>query len=181
MTCADAATQTLVEKRRLFGGDDTQKNNAADCNSETNICYDPWRTLRWSLVGLTLHGPYFLHAFARLDRQFGPTTSLSVVATKTAAAQFIVFPPYLAALFGYLGLMEGHTREEISMKVQKRVPEAFAAGCAFWPIANAVNFAAVPGSMRVPYLAAVGGLWNGYLSYVNADCSGDGAAETADT
>ena len=98
MTCADATTQLAVEKRRLFDDGDTQNCNAADCNSERDLLgYDQWRTLRWSLVGLTLHGPYFLHAFARLDRHFGPATSLSGVATKTAVAQFIVFPPYLAA------------------------------------------------------------------------------------
>ena len=45
---------------------------------------DHRRTLRWTLGGLCLHGPYFFKAFQILDKTLGPATSLKVVAQKTA-------------------------------------------------------------------------------------------------
>jgi len=148
MCAADALTQVFIEGK----GDDT--------------AFDPIRTLRWTVAGLTLHGPYFYLGFSKVDRYFGAATSLAVVMKKTAAAQFILFPPYLVALFGYMGLMEGH--DDIPRKIRQRVPEAFLGGCIFWPVANGINFALVPSSLRVPYLATSAGLWNSYLSWANA-------------
>mmetsp|Transcript_19375 Transcript_19375/g.41805 ORF Transcript_19375/g.41805 Transcript_19375/m.41805 type:complete len:291 (+) Transcript_19375:124-996(+) len=166
MTVADIVTQLLVEKRTLFGGGTDEEIKTDDSQSSVAE-YDPVRTLRWAIVGLTLHGPYFFNAFARLDRIFGAATSLLVVAKKTAFAQFVVFPPYLVALFTYVGILEGS--DDVWGKVRDRVPKAFLSGCVFWPIANCINFAAVPSRMRVMYVASVGGLWNGYLSYLNAE------------
>jgi protein Mpv17 len=128
--------------------------------------YDAYRTLRWTVAGTTLHGPYFFVGFSKLDKYFGAATSISIVAKKTAVAQFVLFPPYLVALFGYMGLMEGY--DDIPKKMRERVPEAFVSGCIFWPVANGINFALVPPTLRVPYLATSAGLWNCYLSWANA-------------
>lgn len=161
MTVADIMTQLVVEKKSLVG------KKAED---EATSRYDPVRTLRWATVGLTLHGPYFRYCFARLDQMFaGTAQSLLVVAKKTALAQFIVFPPYLVALFTAIGLMEGS--DDIVGKVRTNVPKAFMGGCIFWPVANCFNFALVPTTARVPYLASVGALWNGYLSFMNSKSS----------
>ena len=147
MSVADVATQLMVER-----------TGTAD--------YDIRRTLRFTLAGLTLHGPYFFAGFSALDKRFGPATSLMVVAKKTAAAQFILFPPYLVALFGLMGILEQH--HNLQEKIATNVPDAFLNGCIYWPIANGINFAAVPASLRVPYLAASAGVWNSYLSWQNA-------------
>lgn len=180
MTVADITTQLLVEGRSMsmprvqIDDAQTQQQNkvAVDDHDDASTmrqCYDPWRTLRWTTVGLTLHGPYFFVCFGKLDKIFGASTTLSVAAKKTIFGQFVVFPPYLTALFTYMGAMEGLKRDEILIKVQDRVPKAFVGGCIFWPIANLFNFRFVPVGLRVPYLASVGGLWNGYLSYMNAN------------
>mmetsp|Transcript_10296 Transcript_10296/g.24694 ORF Transcript_10296/g.24694 Transcript_10296/m.24694 type:complete len:175 (-) Transcript_10296:473-997(-) len=147
MTLADMGTQLLVE-------------------GKTTDDYSVERTLRWTVVGLTLHGPYFLGGFSILDKQFGAATSLRIVATKTATAQLLLFPPYLVALFGTMGYMEGHP--DIAEKIQTQVPKAFITGCVFWPIANFVNFSFVSPTLRVPYLACAGGVWNSYLSWTNS-------------
>ena len=156
MTVADIMTQLVVEKRSLQDG---------DSDSEGVARYDPVRTLRWTTIGLALHGPYFRYCFSRLDQMF-KTQSLLVVAKKTALAQFIVFPPYLVALFTSLGLLEG--KNDLVEGIRTKVPKAFMSGCIFWPIANAVNFSLVPSTARVPYLASVGAMWNGYLSWMNS-------------
>jgi len=173
MSVADAATQISVEGKKITKCDHTSSMIPSSSSRHTQQqkqayenYYDPMRTLRWATVGLTLHGPFFLASFAMIDRYMGAATTLQVVMKKTALAQFIVFPPYLVGLFTCMGLMEAS--DDIVTKVSERVPEAFVCGCAFWPGANTVNFAFVPAAMRVPYLAAVGGLWNGFLSWLNA-------------
>ncbi|CAJ1910410.1 unnamed protein product [Cylindrotheca closterium] len=156
MTLADMGTQLFVE-------------------GETKDEYSVERTLRWTVVGLTLHGPYFLAGFSMLDKQFGAATSLRIVAMKTATAQIVVFPPYLVALFGAMGYMEGHP--DIAEKIHTQVPKAFTAGCVFWPIANVVNFTFVPPALRVPYLACSAGVWNSYLSWTNSKSNEIGRQE----
>jgi protein Mpv17 len=147
MGVADVATQ-LVD-------DDHRHNNS----------WDYVRTIRWSVVGMTLHGPYFAAGFARLDAIFGASTTMAVVVKKTAAAQLFLFPPYLVLLFTYLGLLEGV--EDIGQKVTERVPTVLANGCIYWPVANMINFGLVPAAYRIPYLSTAAGVWNCYLSYTN--------------
>lgn len=157
MTVADIVTQIGIERKSF-----------EELHSSKQNVYDPHRTLRWAVAGLTLHGPYFFVGFSKVDAYFGAATSLSTVIKKTAAAQFVLFPPYLCLLFSYMGLMEGHATRTISQKVRERVPEAFVGGCVFWPFANGINFALIPSSLRVPYLASSAGMWNCYLSWANA-------------
>ena len=148
MSVADVATQWLVESK--------------DFPAE----YDAKRTLRWTLAGFALHGPYFFVGFSMVDKRIGAATSLKIVAQKTAIAQFLLFPPYLVALFGFMGVLEQHP--SISDKIRTKVPEAFVSGCLYWPIANGINFAAVPAQLRIPYVASAAGFWNAYLSWENA-------------
>jgi len=137
MAVADVFTQWLVEAKEFPDE------------------FDAMRTMRWALAGVTLHGPYFFLGFSMVDKRLGAATTLKVVAQKTAIAQFVLFPPYLVALFGFMGVMERHPN--ISEKNRVRVPEAFVSGCLYWPIANGINFALVPASLRVPYVAASSG------------------------
>ena len=67
-----------------------------------------------------------------------------------------------------MGGLEGlRTVPDIQAKVQRQFPDAFLGGCVFWPIANIFNFALVPASMRVPYLASAGLIYNSFLTYLN--------------
>lgn len=160
MTVADTITQLGIERKQLR----LARTSSVDVVPEEY--YDPSRTMRWTVAGLTLHGPYFFHTFGSLDRYFGAAKTISNVVKKTAIAQFVIFPPYLVGLFAYMGCMEGCG--DIPAKVYQRVPDAFLGGCMFWPVANMVNFAIVPPTLRVPYLASVGSLWNCFLSWLNA-------------
>jgi len=155
MTAGDMTVQLVIEK----------KNLVLDGSRDS---WDTTRTLRWSLAGLALHGPYFFYTFAKVDKYFGTVTSLSNVLRKTAFVQVTVFPGYLTMLFTFLGLVEGlRSSETLWSKVTQRVPEAFAGGCVFWPLVNTVNFRYVPPHMRVLYLASAGTVWNTFLSYIN--------------
>lgn len=149
MALSDAATQLVIERKSIADG-----------------TYDVYRSQRWALAGLLLHGPFFFLGFSFIDKRIGPVTSIQAVAQKTAFAQFCLFPPYLVGLFGFMGVLEGHPN--ISAKITQRVPEAFLNGCLYWPVANGINFALIPPTMRVPYIAVASGIWNSYLSWMNA-------------
>ena len=162
MTLADMMTQLIVEQKAL--------KRHGNQHGKDKEYYDALRTLRWSTIGLTLHGPYFFFSFRKLDGMFGAVANFTTVVKKTAIAQLAIFPPYLVALFTYLGTMESgiDNMDMIKNKVILHVPGALVGGCLFWPIANSLNFSFISARYRVPYLATVGGIWNGYLSWTNA-------------
>eukprot|EP00546_Thalassionema_frauenfeldii_P014846 CAMPEP_0178908764 /NCGR_PEP_ID=MMETSP0786-20121207/8104_1 /TAXON_ID=186022 /ORGANISM="Thalassionema frauenfeldii, Strain CCMP 1798" /LENGTH=166 /DNA_ID=CAMNT_0020580703 /DNA_START=137 /DNA_END=634 /DNA_ORIENTATION=+ len=149
MMMADVSTQFFIEGRKR------------QSNSEptTPHYYDMERTLRWASAGLLLHGPYFYLSFSKLDRFMGGNTSFLSVVKKTALAQVVVFPPYLIMLFTYMGLWQTSDSNVLWNYVWNRVPDAFGGGCLFWPAVNIINFALVPSTLRVPYVAAVGSIW----------------------
>ena len=152
MSVADLATQCCL------GGDQ---------RLPSMIDWD--RTLRWSVAGLLLHGPYFFLGFSCLDAVFGAATHWSTVAKKTVTAQLVLFPPYLTLLFSYMAVAEGQrSLTHVAEKVQQKVPQAFLGGSVFWPIVNAINFTFVTQTFRMPFLAACGAVWNSYLSWANA-------------
>eukprot|EP00397_Hematodinium_sp_SG-2012_P060120 GEMP01077893.1.p1 GENE.GEMP01077893.1~~GEMP01077893.1.p1 ORF type:complete len:188 (+),score=24.55 GEMP01077893.1:115-678(+) len=136
-----------------------------------HVWANPWdykRSAQWGVLGLCLHGPWFLMSFRKIDAFFGPATNMATVLKKTAAAQCLAFPPYLCGFFIALGFMEGKNTHEVSLKLRTSVPDAFAMGCIFWPIANIVNFRLVPNTARVPCLATAAIVWNIILSTYNS-------------
>lgn len=171
MGTADALTQLFIEREDdadLERDDDHLVSSPPFFRPSSPHQWDMDRTLRWTLCGLTLHGPYFATGFGILDRYIGrglPSITLQTVVYKTMAAQLVLFPPYLVLLFTYLGFLESNP--DIMAKVCTHVPQAFWVGCGYWPVVNTLNFAFVPQAFRVPYLATTAGVWNGYLSWSN--------------
>lgn len=151
MTTADIGTQIFVEG----------KNFDSDYSLE--------RSLRWTLAGFVLHGPYFFLGYSMLDKRFGAMATLRGVAMKTAAVQFLLFPPYFVAIFGLMGVLEKHP--DIMGKIQSTVPSTFASSCCFWPVINGVTFTFVSPSLRLPFVVVSSGFWNSYLSWFNASDS----------
>mmetsp|Transcript_26405 Transcript_26405/g.26807 ORF Transcript_26405/g.26807 Transcript_26405/m.26807 type:complete len:194 (-) Transcript_26405:63-644(-) len=162
MVVADAVTQIFVEKRVLIRVEKQEKYRSS------HLHYDKMRTVRWGCAGLALHGPYFFVSMRRLDTYFGPASTLINAFKKTITAQVLIFPPYLFMLFPFIGALEGLPASDVMSKTKQRVPEAFLAGCLFWPVVNVFNFIFVPATMRVPYLAGLGSIWNSFLSWLNA-------------
>lgn len=137
------------------------------------IQHDWQRTGRFGLVGLTLHGPFFLAGFQLLDGYFGNTKTLSNAFLKTAVGQVTLFPVYVAAFFTYMGVLEGKTLPQCVEKVQSSMLPTMVTGTIFWPAANMVNFMYVPSTHRVAYVSLMGLVWNAYLSWVNTRTAGD--------
>ena len=125
--------------------DELQLRNIQAKTNNNNNYWDYERTIRWYIAGLCIHGPYFFVGFSKIDNYFAslkpPIVPWKMVVSKTLIAQLVLFPPYLVALFTYMGYMEGlESVEKIKDKVIDRVPKAFYAGCVYWPIANGTNF-----------------------------------------
>ena len=172
MSVADIATQFFIEGKQLpttYSNNNNDEYPKPTTRNSKCLYYDFKRTLRWTIAGLTLHGPYFFMGFSMVDKYFASTGAAAmnwnIVAKKTAIAQFVLFPPYLVGLFGLMGALEQHPN--IISKIQHHAPQAFVGGCIYWPIANGINFALVSQSVRVPYLALSAGVWNSYLSWTN--------------
>ena len=127
---------------------------------------DPGSVGRFALVGGTLHRPYFLGAFALVDKL--PLqrvhSTLARAFVKTCVTQVTVFPVFLGLFFPYIALLEGKPLAE----KRSAATNALLHGSLFWPAANMFNFTFVPSSGRVYYAAAVGLMWNTYVSFLNA-------------
>lgn len=157
MTVADVIAQGI--ERQLLG---STPENPRD--------YDPYRTARFTAVGLTLHGPYFQRGFAMVDRRFGPSLlagkpAWGIIGKKLVTTQFVLNAPFMVLLFGWMGALEGR-REPAALwdNVVQKWPAAFWAGNLFWPCANFLNFRFLGPQHRVAYVASCGAVWNTYIS-----------------
>jgi len=144
MAIADISTQLLVENRSVITHEekgickDTHQASSVTATSSSVVHYDPIRTMHWTVVGLTLHGPYFFLAFGKLDRLFSASTFANAF-KKTAITQLTIFPPYLVALFSFLNVLErqgSDSKTSNNNDIIPKVQQAFKVGCIFWPIAN---------------------------------------------
>lgn len=163
MSLADVAAQSIETK-----------GFSKARQGEDEAGWDPARTLRFGVVGLTLHGPYFFKGFAWVDRLFGPAVSSGgtvmwkTLGQKVATTQLALNPPFMILLFTWMGTLEGKQWPgEIKDNVVAKFPTAFWAGNVFWPIANFINFRFLSPQHRVAYVATCGGLWNTFISYIN--------------
>ncbi|GAB4813575.1 hypothetical protein N2152v2_000621, partial [Parachlorella kessleri] len=84
--------------------------------------------------------------------------------TKTALGQVTLFPVYSATFFTYMGLLEGLSPRQLSVKLRQSLPPALATGTVFWPTVNMFNFMLVPPAGRVLYVNFCGLFWNAFLS-----------------
>eukprot|EP00656_Telonema_subtile_P056803 TRINITY_DN9175_c0_g1_i1.p1 TRINITY_DN9175_c0_g1~~TRINITY_DN9175_c0_g1_i1.p1 ORF type:complete len:221 (-),score=39.89 TRINITY_DN9175_c0_g1_i1:111-773(-) len=132
------------------------------------------RTVRFGIVGVTLHGPYFQRGFAKVDSMFGASLNKAgqplwgVVSKKVLVTQLALNPPFMVLLFGWMGLLEGRAWPgEVLDNIQAKWPSAFWAGNVFWPCANLVNFVFLRPQHRVAYVAGCGAMWNTYVSWLN--------------
>ncbi|CAG9466617.1 unnamed protein product [Pedinophyceae sp. YPF-701] len=142
---------------------------ALDSLRRTAQTLDLDRTARFALVGVTLHGPFFLFGFKWLDAvNVGPPGTLRTAISKSLLGQVTLFPAYLSAFSAYMGYLEGLRGQEIYDKWRSFIWPTFRTGCIIWPPANVINFAMVPPSGRVLYINCVGIIWNTILSYMNA-------------
>ncbi|RKP12122.1 hypothetical protein BJ684DRAFT_11963 [Piptocephalis cylindrospora] len=145
---------------------------------------DPRRTIRFALYGMAMT-PLVHTWFTLLDRSFplpglhspnmGKTNGTSValpgmwtqVLKRVAADQLIYAPFGLLVFFTAMGLFEGHDLNGVRRKIRDNFSHGLLANWAVWPAVQLINFRYVPLFYRVPFVGAVGILWNTFLSWLN--------------
>lgn len=64
------------------------------------------QTIKFGLIGATLHGPYFFKGLELIEKYFGSKKDLYTLLQKSIAGQIYVFPPFLLMLLGYKALLD---------------------------------------------------------------------------
>lgn len=118
---------------------------------DKNAPLDTWRLARMASFGFLIHGPTGHFFYAALDRAIVGTAPLKV-ASKVAIDQLCWAPIFTALFFGYLGVAEKKSFEDVKNKVKNDTWSGVQASWKFWPIAHAINFAFIPTSQRLLYI-----------------------------
>ena len=122
-----------------------------------------WRqSLRFALVGATLHGPYFFFGFKGLDRVFGTSKLIKTVLLKSISGQLFVFPPFVCMMLGYNALLDD---KDPFSAISKSFLPIFLNGFYCWPMANVITFKFIPVEKRIIWINLVGIVWNSYLAW----------------
>ncbi|OXC68068.1 hypothetical protein AYX13_03277 [Cryptococcus neoformans] len=159
--------------------------------------YDPVRTLRFATFGMGM-GPIIGRWMRFLERAIpipakaslgtagkgaggiltGPAGASAGVGKgsgegiqlvkRVVADQAIMAPIGLVLFVGSMGIMEGHSTEEIKEKFQDIYVSAILANWKIWPAIQGINFKLMPIQYRVPFQSTCGIAWTLYLSLLNA-------------
>lgn len=122
MAVGDACCQCIQQKRAQH----TQQHPQP-------IKLDVQRTLRFSVIGLTLHGPFFFKGFQWLDSYFGKAATFRNAITKSLVGQVTLFPTYTPLFLMYASLLvDGNTLEQGLERVKQRLPTVLITGSAYW-------------------------------------------------
>jgi protein Mpv17 len=108
-----------------------------------------------------------LHFYFRwLDTRFiGNSTQM--VLKKLTIDQLLVAPTTLAFFMSAAVYGRSFSVTEVKEKLSEDYFPTLQANWMVWPAANFVNFKFIPSSYRIIYVASLGVMWNGYLSYVS--------------
>lgn len=159
-----------ISATSMFLGDLARQKLSGD--DESSLCFSS--AGRFALVGATLHGPYFYQTFRLIDRLPIPAVvrgagRLGPVIFRTLVVQCSVFPVFVGMFYLYMGLLEGGSSvNEIVERKAQAAKSTVLNGALFWIPANLINFAVVPSTMRAPYVAGMGLVWNVVVSYINS-------------
>ncbi|KAI9229985.1 MAG: hypothetical protein DHS80DRAFT_13127 [Piptocephalis tieghemiana] len=149
---------------------------------------DHRRTFRFAMYGMAM-APLVHTWFSFLERSFPlpdpsasgtwmggkgngtsgvmPSGMWGQVLKRVAADQLIYAPFGMLVFFTTMGFFEGHDLPGIRRKIRDNFTHGLLANWALWPAVQLINFRYVPLFYRVPFVGAVGILWNTFLSWLN--------------
>ncbi|CAK0744581.1 hypothetical protein CVIRNUC_001559 [Coccomyxa viridis] len=124
-------------------------------------CFDGLRTLRFAIIGFTLHAPIADTWFTFLEHNVFPKTptSMTAVLSKMAADQLIMAPIFLIVFFFAVKTLEGlpHKLPEV---LREQYLKTVLVGYLLWPLAHIINFKFIPTDLRILYVNCVQVGWN---------------------
>ncbi|KAI9311710.1 putative integral membrane protein, Mpv17/PMP22 family [Dichotomocladium elegans] len=123
--------------------------------------YEFSRTARFALYNFSI-APVVGTWYMTLDRYFPMPP-----ATAKATDQVFFAPLGLAIFFTVMGLAESGKWEGVQEKFRDAFKPALMANYTVWPLVQLINFKFMPLQYRLPFVSALGILWNAYLSWIN--------------
>jgi hypothetical protein len=125
--------------------------------------YDIDSVQRYLFIGTCVYSPVFYAWYKWLDSRFRGK-AVKVVVTKILLDQFLLGPPSLACFFVLMSYLEG--KADVWAECKKKFATTYALDCIFWIPVQAINFALVPKSYRVPFIGAAAFVWLNILCIV---------------
>ena len=116
--------------------------------------------------GFILQAPWNHFYYQLLDGALPPTDDPFTATTgiKVAIDQFIQAPIFTVIIFGFLGVLEGKSIDEIKKQLDDDYVDTMFANWKLWVPATAVNIAFCPPLLRVLFLNVVFFFWSIFLS-----------------
>ncbi|KAL7486512.1 hypothetical protein ACHAW6_012125 [Cyclotella cf. meneghiniana] len=124
------------------------------------------RFLRFAFFGFILQAPWNHYYYLLLDGALPPTEDPFTATTgiKVVIDQFVQAPIFTVIIFGFLGILEGKTLDEIKKQLDEDYVDTMLANWKLWVPATVVNIAFCPPILRVLFLNVVFFFWSIFLS-----------------
>ena len=127
---------------------------------------DIGRFLRFAFFGFILQAPWNHFYYLLLDGALPPTEDPFTTTTgiKVVIDQFVQAPIFTVLIFGFLGLLEGKSVDDIKLQLEEDYTDTMVANWKLWVPATVVNIAFCPPILRVLFLNVVFFFWSIFLS-----------------
>jgi len=137
-----------------------------DNDADTVNSVDIARFLRFAFFGFILQAPWNHFYYQILDGALPPTEDpfTSTTFIKVMIDQFVQAPIFTVLIFGFLGVLEGKSLDNIKDQLDKDYKDTMIANWKLWVPATAVNIAFCPPILRVLFLNVVFFFWSIFLS-----------------
>lgn len=126
---------------------------------------DPKQTLRFAIAGLIFVGPVVRGCLVMIDKIFGPTASLKVLAKKLLLDQGICAPCFLAGNITILTFLQERSIEGVKKELNNSYMNLLKLNYTFWPFVQVINFYFIPLTYRVLFGSSAALAWNTLFSY----------------
>ena len=142
----------------------TTDNDNADNSDSAGV--DIARFVRFAFFGFILQAPWNHFYYQILDGALPPTEDpfTSTTFIKVMIDQFIQAPIFTVLIFGFLGVLEGKSLDNIKDQLDEDYKDTMVANWKLWVPATAVNIAFCPPILRVLFLNVVFFFWSIFLS-----------------
>lgn len=148
-----------------------------------------WRqTARFALAGLIFVGPVVRGCLVTIERLFGPTTNVRVLAKKVLLDQVVIAPCFIAANISVITLLKERSLDRVKRELNHSYLGILKLNYTFWPFVSVANFYFIPMAYRVVFASSAALLWNTIFSYklcfkkarqINEQLGGDQSAQLA--
>jgi len=96
----------------------------------------------------------------KIDRDDASSTVYTSVIKKLALDELLYDPFCLVLFFTVMGLLEGLSFREIKERIKTNYWSTQKMSWKIWPVAQVINFAVIPGSLRILFMNVVGLCFN---------------------